>query len=245
MGNELTRVTRAELEKQWRTMNAALERLGQVEARGRGIETRRGARLLFGIDLTASREWALDGARRATAAMFDAVAALGPVAVKLAYFRAHEFKAGPWQNDAGAVCRSMLSLGCITGYTQIGEILRLAESEAEPVSAVIFIGDTCEEDGEELAALARRLRRKRIPVYVFHERDRDGKLDAREILEAIAKASGGVYCPFGAESAAALRELLSTVAAFSAAGAEGVKRVGLPVTLEGQELQKRLLLAAP
>ena len=29
MGNELIRVTKREIEKQWRAMNAALERLGQ------------------------------------------------------------------------------------------------------------------------------------------------------------------------------------------------------------------------
>jgi hypothetical protein len=242
MGNELARVTAAEIEKQWRAMNAALERLGKVEARGEKMGTQP-ARLLFGIDLTASREWSLAAARRATAAMFDAVAALGPVAVKLAYFRGEECKAGPWRDDPGAVCRSMLALSCKAGGTMIGDILRMAENEPGPL-AVVLIGDTCEEEADELVTLARRLGRKRIPVYVFHERSSGGLFMAREILEAIADESGGVYCPFGAGSAEAVRELLAGVAAFSAAGVEGVKRVGLPVTVEGQELRARLLLPA-
>lgn len=244
MGNELTRITGAELDRQWRSMNAALERLGRVEARGREIETRGAARVIVGVDLTASREWCLREARRAMAAMFDALAALGSIAVKLAYFRGEDCKAGPWQNDAGAVCRSMLSLSCRSGATQIGRILRLAGNEPGPVSAVVYIGDTAEEDADELAALAHRLGQKRIPVYAFHERGRDGEWCAREIFEAIAAASGGAYCPFGGQSADALRELLTGVAAYSAAGVEGVKRVGLPVTVEGQQLRARLMLPA-
>jgi hypothetical protein len=243
MANELTRIGGEKLEKQWQAMNAALERLGQVEVKGSIRETRAGA-LLFGIDLTASREWSLTEARRATAAMFDAVASLGPVSVKLAYFRGEECKAGPWRTDAGAVCRSLLSLACRTGYTQIGRILRMAESEPGPVSAVVLIGDNCEEDGDELAALAHRLGQKHIPVFVFHEQGRTGDWAEREIFEAVAAASGGVYCPFGGESGEALRELLSGVAAYSVAGAEGVKRIGLPVTVEGQGLRARLLLPA-
>jgi hypothetical protein len=242
VGNELTRITGAELEKRWRSMNAALERLGSVEGRGGRMETQP-ARLLFGIDLTASREWSLAAARRATAAMFDAVAALDPVAVKLAYFRGEECKAGPWRDDPGAVCRSMLSLSCKAGATMIGDILRMAESEAGPL-AVVLIGDTCEEEADEMVTLGRRLGRKRIPVYVFHERHSGGLFFAREILEAIANESGGVYCPFGAGSGEALRELLAGVAAYSAAGVEGVKRCGLPVTVEGQQLRARLLLPA-
>lgn len=244
MGNELTRVTGAEIERQWRAMNAALERLGQVEVKGRGIETRAGARVIVAVDLTASREWCLSEARRAMAAMFDAVAAFGPVAVKLAYFRGDECKAGPWRNDAGAACRSLLSLACKTGYTQIGRILRMAADEPGPVSAVVLIGDTCEEDGDELAALAHRLGEKRIPVFAFHEQGRTGDWSAREIFEAIAAASAGAYCPFGAESGEAMRELLAGVAAYSVAGAEGVKRMGQPVTVEGRQLRARLLLPA-
>jgi hypothetical protein len=242
MGNELTRISGAELDKQWRLMNAALERLGRFE--GREIETRGAARVIVGLDQTASREWSLRAARRAMAAMFDALAAFGSIAIKLAYFRGEECKAGPWQNDAGAVCRSMLALSCKAGCTQIGRILRMAESEPGPVSAVVYIGDTAEEDGDELAALAHRLGEKQIPVYVFHERGRDGEWSAQETFEAIAAASGGAYCPFGGQSADALRELLSTVAAFATAGGEGVKKLGLPVTVEGRQLQARLLLPA-
>jgi len=244
MGNELTRISGAELEKQWRTMNVALERLGQVEAKRSLKETRGAARVIVGVDLTASREWCLREARRAMAGMFDALAALGSIAVKLAYFRGEDCKAGPWQNDARAVCRSMLALSCKAGGTQIGRILRLAGNEPGPVSAVVYIGDTCEEDGDELAALAHRLGQKHIPVYVFHERGRFGEWFAQEIFEAIAAASGGVYCPFGAQSGEALRELLAGVAAFAAGGCDGVKKLGLPVTIEGRQLQARLLLPA-
>ena len=45
------------------------------------------------------------------------------------------------------------------------------------------------------------------------------------LFEYMAELSHGAYCPFGTGSAAAMRELLSTVAAFSTAGIEGVKQV--------------------
>jgi hypothetical protein len=85
---------------------------------------------------------------------------------------------------------------------------------------------------------------KRIPIFVFHEvRDDDSlALQAQPLFEHMAEASGGVYTEFRPDSGAVMRELLSTVAAFSAAGHEGVKRVAQPVTAPARQLQARLLL---
>jgi len=111
----------------------------------------------------------------------------------------------------------------------------------------VFIGDHCEEDGWELDELAASLGKKRIPIFVFHEcADDDGlSLDAKPIFKGIAAASAGAYCEFQPDSAVALRELLSTVAAFSAAGIEGVKQAPQVTTPEARQLQTRLLLLGP
>ena len=70
-------------------------------------------RLIVALDLTGSRAESLKQARKATAAMFAAIKAVGAVAVKLAYYRgARECKAGAWHDDAETRCRSMLSLSC-------------------------------------------------------------------------------------------------------------------------------------
>lgn len=58
----------------------------------------------------------------------------------------------------------------------------------------------------------------------------------------MAEASGGVYCEFNGNSGEVLREMLSSVAAFAAAGHEGVKRIGRAATPEARQLQTRLLL---
>ena len=110
------------LDAEWNRMNAALERLGQVEALQVVEPVRRCGRLLVALDLTASRGWSLRQARKATAAMFEAIAAVGSVAVRLAYFRGHDARrghgrmmrlpcAGPcWGSPAGWVIRR--SRGC-------------------------------------------------------------------------------------------------------------------------------------
>jgi hypothetical protein len=234
------------LDEEWRLMNAALERLGQVEVREQ-IPARRGGRLIFGLDLTGSREASLRHARIATAAMFDTIKAIGAVAVKLVYYRgASECRAGEWHDDPCVVSAAMLRLSCKSGHTQIRKVLRHALNEKEPLSGVVFIGDHCEDtdDGYELDDLAVKLGQKGIPIFVFHEvNDQDVfALRATPIFEHMAKVSGGVYAEFKPSSGAVLRELLATVAVFSAAGHEGFKQVGQPLTPEARQLQTRLLL---
>ena len=163
----------------------------------------------------------------------DRIKAVGAVAVKLAYYRGdHECRAGAWHKDADTVTGAMLSLCCKAGYTQIARMLKLALAEKEKLSGVVFIGDHCEDDEPELLHLAATLGKRSIPLFIFHEIvDHDSRaLDARPVFERMAKLSGGVYAEFKPDSGAVLRELLSTVAAFSAAGHEGVKQVAEPVT---------------
>jgi hypothetical protein len=225
-------------------MNEALARLGREGMR----ETRRrDGRLIVALDLTGSREHSLSEARIATTAMFDAVKSLGAIAVKLVYYRGlDECRASQWHNDPDILSKSMQWLSCEKGQTQIARVLRLvALGEREPVSGVVFIGDHCEDDAGEVRELAAVLGQRSIPVFVFHEcadHDEDS-LEAKPLFKALAAATGGVYCEFKPDSGAVLREMLSSVAAFSAAGVEGVKQTALPHTSEARQLQKRLLLS--
>lgn len=226
-------------------MNEALARLGQS-----GItETRGGARLLVGLDATSSREPGLKEARVAMAAMFDAIKAIGPVAVKLVYFRGREVKASGWEHNPDVVSRAMQKLSCRAGYTNWAKVLRLALSEKQALSGVVLIGDACEEDSGELTELAAALGEKGVPVFALHDyagRDTEAVEAAGPVFERLAEVSGGAYCQFGTVTAVlALRELLSTVAAFSVAGSEGLKQVEPATTLEARQLQSRLLLLGP
>jgi hypothetical protein len=225
-----------------RRMDAALEKLRQA---GPMKPSRKNGRLIFGLDLTGSREHSLRHARIATAAMFDVIKAIGAVAVKLVYYRGtDECRESKWYVDPEILSRSMRRLSCETGQTQIARLLRLALAETETISGVVFVGDHCEDDPRVLFELAQTLGRKYIPLFVFHEcADHDERsLQAKPIFKRMSELSGGVYVEFKPDSGAVLRELLSSVAALSAGGLEGVERMALPTTSEARQLRGRLLL---
>jgi hypothetical protein len=187
----------------------------------------------------------LHRARIATAAMFDAIKRIGSVAVKLIYFRGdNECRAGSWEHDPAVVSRAMQRLSCELGMTQIARALQCVLKRETEVSGVVFIGDHCEDDPEELARVAAALGKKHTPIFVFHEcADNDGAArEARAVFKRMAETSGGKYSEFEPESGKVLTELLSSVAAFSAAGVEGVKRVEPATTPQARQLQTRLLL---
>ena len=232
------------LDREWRLMNTALERLGQV-GMATPVVARRCGRLIVALDLTGSRAESLKQARKATAAMFEAIRAVGSVAVQLVYYRGlRECRASLWHDDPRALSESMLRLSCETGLTQIARTLRLAISETEKLSGMVFVGDHCEEHPDELLELARKLGQKSVPLFLFHEcADHDEpSLRAKPVFEGMAKLSGGVYTEFRPDSGAILRELLSTVAVFSAAGRAGLKQVGQPDTAEARKLRGSLLM---
>jgi hypothetical protein len=205
-------------------------------------------RLIFCLDLTASRQGGLDQAQIATAAMFDATKKTGrKLAVKFVYFRGKdECKESQWCDDPDILRRSMLSLSCKTGETQIGRSLRLVLRQTEKPNAVVFVGDQCEEDSFELSELAQELGRRFIPLFVFHDcNDEDERcLNAKPVFKRLALCSGGVYVEFNCESGDVLLELLSNVAAYSAGGTEGIRQLALPKTSEARQLQERLLLGS-
>ena len=179
--------------------------------------------------------------------MFDTIKAIGAVAVKLVYYRGtNECRESQWHDDPATLGRSMLTLSCEVGQTQIARLLRLVLAEKGKLSGVVFVGDHCEDDADELLGLAQTLGRKSIPLFLFHEcADHDKRsLAAKPIFKRMAEMSGGVYVEFKPDSGNVLREMLANVAAFSAAGVEGVRRIALAETPEARELQGRLLLGA-
>jgi hypothetical protein len=214
-------VSNADLAAQRNSINEALARFGIAESDP--VYVRPHGRLLFGLDLTASREPSLMQARLATASMFKAVAAIGTIKVKF-------------------LCRSMRNLACESGCTQIGRILRLALSESEKLSALVFVGDHCHDELEALPELARELGRKSIPIFIFHEcKDNDRQaIESKPMFKKLAELSSGAYVNFKPNSGKVLRELLSNVAVFSAAGSEGFKRMPFAWTKEARNLQGQL-----
>jgi hypothetical protein len=242
MNNELERYQSkgGTLSRERRRMNEALARLEEIEPQ----ETRRG-RLMVALDLTGSREHSLVQARVATASMFDVIKALGSVAVKLVYYRGDdECRASQWQTDPEILSWSMRGLSCEAGNTQITRVLRLALGEGAAVAGMVFVGDHCEEDPDELRRLATALGRRSIPLFVFHEcADGDDRsLSAKPVFKLMAEASRGAYVEFKPDSGTVLRELLARVGAHAAAGVDGMRRAGRVETPQARQLQSRLLL---
>lgn len=232
-----------------RRIDEALARLANPPEEPKLPATETG-HLLFGLDLTASRERTLRDARVSIAAMFRALAQINAgVVLKLAYFRGRdECRVSAWEKDPAILSRAMEKLSCKTGETQIHKILRLALDEKDQISALVYVGDVCEETASELIVLAAALGEKRTPIFVFHDlagADRGAAKRAEPVFRQLAETSGGAYCTFGEGSAAALREMLSTVAAFTSAGVEGIEQMPAAMTAEAKQLHKRLLLLGP
>jgi hypothetical protein len=62
-----------------------------------------------------------------------------------------------------------------------------------------------------------------LPLFLFHEgRDRA----AGHAFARLARLSGGAVCPFDADSASQLRELLAAVAVYAAGGHQALQALG-------------------
>ena len=121
----------------------------------------------------------------------------------------------------------MAEVECLGGRTQIGRALAHAEQLAAQarLHALVLVGDAVEEEPDMLCHLAGRLGLRGTPVFAFQE-GQDARVAG--VLRQIAKLSGGAHAPFGAGSAAALRDLLGAVGAFAAGGHAALARLATP-----------------
>ena len=190
----------------------------------RATSARRG-RLIFAVDATASRQHAWDTACHLQSEMFSATQDLGGLAVQLAYWRGYmEFAATPFLSDTAELARRMSGVTVLGGQTQVLRVLEhaLRETKSQRVNALVLVGDALEEAVDPICHLAGQLGMHGTPVFCFQEgADRAAEQGFRQI----AKLSGGVWAPFDATSAEALRALLRAVAVFAAGGRAALTRL--------------------
>jgi hypothetical protein len=204
-------------------VQAFLRKLAQMPAvRPAG---RRG-RLIFALDATASREPTWNEARRIQADMFETAAALGGLEIQLCYYRGlADFEASAWVTRAADLQRRMGYVECVGGYTQIARVLEhaLLETRSNKVDAVVFVGDSMEENIDHLCQRAGELGLLGVKTFLFQEgHDSTAELAFRQI----AKLTRGAHCRFDAGSARQLRDLLSAVAAYAAGGLQALEDFG-------------------
>ena len=183
-------------------------------------------RLLFAMDATASREPTWDMATTQQGEMFVAAGEVGGIEVRLAFYRGFdEFKVSRWTSDGHELARLMSAVRCLAGRTQIARLLRYAAEQRREsrIDAVVFVGDCCEEDVEEVGHEAGQLGLLGVPVFVFQEgEDRT----ASRVFPQIAKLTRGAYCKFDRSSPDQLRRLLGAVAAYAAGGRAALLKYG-------------------
>jgi hypothetical protein len=196
-----------------------IERLPARRAGTRG-------RLLFAMDATASREPTWDYACAIQGEMFVTADSLGGLDVRLAFYRGFdEFKVSRWTSDGRELARLMSAVRCLAGRTQIARLLRYAGEQRREsrIDAVIFVGDCCEEDVDEVGHAAGQLGLLGLPVFVFQEGD---DRTASRLFPQIAKLTRGAYSKFDRSSPDQLRRLLGAVAAYAAGGRDALLKYG-------------------
>ena len=183
-------------------------------------------RLLFAMDATASREPTWDVATTQQGEMFVAAEEVGGLDVRLAFYRGYdEFKVSRWTSDGRDLARLMGAVRCLAGRTQVSRLLRYAADQKREsrLDAVVFVGDCCEEDVDEIGHEAGKLGLLGLPVFVFQEgQDRV----ASRIFPQIAKLTRGAYCRFDRTSPGELKRLLGAVAAYAAGGKLALAKYG-------------------
>ncbi|HYE33906.1 hypothetical protein [Methylocaldum sp.] len=203
----------------------------------------RKGRLVFALDATASREPTWQEARRIQSEMFDAAAALGGLEIQLCFYRGiADFEAFPWLIRAEELRRRMADVECVGGYTQIGKVLEhaLQETRKSKVDALVFVGDSMEENVDYLCKAAGELGILGMRAFLFQE----GFDPTAELaFKQVAKLTQGAHCRFDAGSARQLRDLLSAVAVYAAGGLKALENFGR--TRGGVVLQLTHQMAKP
>ncbi|WP_115935136.1 VWA domain-containing protein [Aestuariispira insulae] len=202
-------------------VNAFLAKVEKAVPAQRSASDRPG-RLIFAMDATASRQPMWDHACHLQADMFRETANIGGLSIQLVYYRGfNECKASRWQQDGKGLARIMSGVTCLGGHTQIGRVLRhgLNANDKGKVDALVFVGDAFEEDIDAVCHDAGQLGLVGIPVFLFQE-GRDPV--AERAFKQIAKLTGGAWCPFDADSAKQLRDLLSAVAVYASGGRQAM-----------------------
>jgi hypothetical protein len=191
-------------------------------------QPRRRGNLVFALDATASREHAWDTACQLQAQMFQEVATLGTLSMQLVYYRGApsfggECKASRWVNDPMQLAQLMTKITCDAGYTQIARVLAHVSRETlqRKVNALVFVGDACEENRDQLVEPAKQLAQLEVPAFMFQE---GHDPTAAKRFQEIARITHGAYLRFNQGAAQQLSEILRAVAAFAVGSAAALER---------------------
>lgn len=162
---------------------------------GRG---RDGALMAFVIDATASREANWAASSKAQAQMFNKAAGMGGLGLSVICHRDNGVEYLGTFSNGGQAATAMEDFSCVAGKTRLGKALDRALKLEKTPSAVIMVGDSCEDcevdNHRHLFATATELLRRGIKVYAVHDphSDQDPRHGA-EIYKKIAEMTNGSF----------------------------------------------------
>jgi hypothetical protein len=183
-------------------------------------------RLILAIDATASRSQTWDAACAIQGEMFEATSALGRLDVQLVYYRAFdECRASKWLSSASELHRVMGKVSCEGGETQIRRVLdhAIRETGKRKVGALVFVGDSLEEDVDLLCRLAGELGALGVPIFLLQE---GHNAAAEAAFKQMADLSHGAYLAFDLAGIDRLKILLAAIAVFATGGHQALSEYG-------------------
>lgn len=196
-------------------VTAFLDKLDQMPRPHQGD---RPGRLIFAMDATASRAATWDMACQLQGDMFAKSSAIGKLELQLVFFRGYqECKSSRWLSNPMDLLRLMSSVSCLAGRTQIERVFNhaIAEVREGQVDALVYVGDSMEENIDKLGSLAGQLKLLGVPLFVFQE---GYDVVAASAFKQFAQLSGGAHCQLDQNSARQLGELLNAAAVYAAGG---------------------------
>ncbi|MCU7837963.1 MAG: VWA domain-containing protein [Candidatus Thiodiazotropha sp. (ex Troendleina suluensis)] len=195
---------------------------------------KRGVRIGFIIDATASRKKSWEEAQVIQAKMFRATQGISALNLRLVHYGGETLTDLGWESDVRKIAAHMASVRCERGLTQINDALRLFLDEVpdDKADAVILIGDSFEEDSDDAARLATQLKRQSINIFCFIDGD---DLTASTVFEKLAVDTGGTFARFGDDLP--LAALCEGVALLASGGRKALRRL--------KNEKARLLLSEP
>jgi hypothetical protein len=223
---EISRQSKSDLTARSKSSGSEINAFLQQAKQFAPVSSAARGRLIFALDATMSRQATWDMACALQGEMFSAAASVGNLSVQLVYFRGHaESRASRWVNNAESLRGLMGKIDCQGGLTQIASVLSHTkrESEKQPLAALVYVGDSMEENIDELCSLAGELGLRGVKAFMFHDgRDKQAETAFREI----ARLTGGAYLPFDGNSPADLKALLAAVATYAAGGRKALEAAG-------------------
>ncbi len=170
-------------------------------------------KLLFSMDATASRQHTWEVAQDITVSMFDVLP--GGLKIALAYHGGGSLReVSNFRDNASYFKDKVKGVRCMAGHTALCEILEEAV-EINGLSALIYIGDCFEEGKHKAESLARKLKVKKVPCFMFIEGDDP---EAQKAFAMIAEITGGALFPFEMAATIRVKEKLEAIAAYAAGG---------------------------